>query len=122
ERSGGPDPSARSESGPSLSSGPGVVALACQLFPHRVSSTGRGRSSAPRLKQGDSMTASQRLVVRLFVGSTLLVLSSVAALAQTAPAPARPAQQAPRAKEAADVGAVKGNANDPNNGFLKRHE
>jgi lysophospholipase L1-like esterase len=34
------------------------------------------------------------------------------------PATRRPAQP----KEAADVGAVKGNPDDPNNGFLKRHE
>src|SRR5438045_4068345 len=67
------------------------------------------------------MTAAERLVVRLLVGSSLVVVSALPALAQTAPAPARPAQP-PRAKEPADVGAVKGNANDPNNGFLKRHE
>ena len=43
------------------------------------------------------------------------------ALAQaTAQSPARAAQS--RAKEPADVPAVKGNADDPNNGFLKRHQ
>src|SRR5438045_4534370 len=67
------------------------------------------------------MTAAERLVVRLLVGSSLVVVSALPALAQTAPAPARPAQP-PRAKEPADVGSVKGNPDDPNNGFLKRHE
>jgi lysophospholipase L1-like esterase len=39
-------------------------------------------------------------------------------------APAAQKTQAPRkqSKEPADVGAIKGNADDPNNGFLKRHE
>jgi lysophospholipase L1-like esterase len=67
------------------------------------------------------MIPAPRLVVRLLVGFVVVVSFAAGARAQTA-APARPAQQAPRAKEAADVGAVKGNANDPNNGFLKRHE
>src|SRR3954462_10635810 len=69
------------------------------------------------------MIPAPRLVVRLLVGSALLVPCALTARAQDkAAAPARPATQAPKAKEPADVGAVKGNANDPNNGFLKRHE
>jgi lysophospholipase L1-like esterase len=41
--------------------------------------------------------------------------------APAAPPAARAPQAAPK-KEPADVGAVKGNPDDPNNGFLKRHE
>jgi lysophospholipase L1-like esterase len=68
------------------------------------------------------MSLPPRLVLRFFAASLVVTSLGLVAHAQTAaPAKARPAQP-PRAKEPADVGAVKGNANDPNNGFLKRHE
>jgi lysophospholipase L1-like esterase len=67
------------------------------------------------------MTPAPRHFLQLCIAAILLVPCADLAFAQTATqAPARPAQ--PRAKEPADVGAVKGNADDPNNGFLKRHQ
>jgi lysophospholipase L1-like esterase len=68
--------------------------------------------------------------LRALLASCLAAALAFPALsrAQSAPAaPAAPAAKKPDAprnqkKEPADVGAVKGNPDDPNNGFLKRHE
>jgi lysophospholipase L1-like esterase len=65
------------------------------------------------------MTTSMRALLRVCFALCVLTSISTAAKGQaTAPPAARPAPP----KERADVPAVKGNANDPNNGFLKRHE
>jgi lysophospholipase L1-like esterase len=67
------------------------------------------------------MTPAPRYFLHFCLAAALLVPCAGPAVAQTATqAPARPAQN--RAKEPADVPAVKGNADDPNNGFLKRHQ
>ena len=68
------------------------------------------------------MIRSLRLLLTCSVA--VAILSAVVAEAQpqtTAPPPARPARPA-AAKEPADSPAVKGDPNDPNNRFLKRHE
>jgi lysophospholipase L1-like esterase len=71
------------------------------------------------------MTAASRLLLALL--ASLLAVSTVGAPAaaeaqeQTAAPTARPARP-PARKEPADVPAIKGDPNDPNNRFLKRHE
>lgn len=70
------------------------------------------------------MTPAPRHFLHLCIAAILLAPCADLAFAQAPAAPAapaaRPAQN--RAKEPADVPAVKGNADDPNNGFLKRHQ
>ena len=65
------------------------------------------------------MSLASRLVLRLSFSACVLAPSAL--LAKDPPAAAPAVRPAP-SKEAADMPAVKGNANDPNNGFLKRHE
>src|SRR5215210_4926080 len=65
------------------------------------------------------MPSASRLLLRLTLSA--FVLAPSALLAKDPPAAAPAVRPAP-SKEAADMPAVKGNANDPNNGFLKRHE
>lgn len=60
------------------------------------------------------MTPMLRVYLRRLLVACLLLSMSTVTRAQTA-APPKP-------KERADVPAIKGNPNDPNNGFLKRHE
>ena len=67
------------------------------------------------------MTPAPRHFPHLLLAAILLAPCADTAFAQaTAQPAARPAQNRP--KGPADVGAVKGNPDDPNNGFLKRHQ
>jgi lysophospholipase L1-like esterase len=63
------------------------------------------------------MNRSARFYLRLFLA--LCVSTPAAVLADE---PKAPAAKPARATEAADAPAIKGNPDDPNNGFLKRHE
>ena len=66
------------------------------------------------------MTPAPRHSLHFFLAVILLAPCADAFAQATATPSAPPAQN--RAKEPADVPAVKGNAGDPNNGFLKRHQ
>jgi lysophospholipase L1-like esterase len=69
------------------------------------------------------MISRYRVLLGCCLSASVLV-PSVAPAQPAAPAAPATAQkpQTPPKKEAADVGAIKGNPDDPNNGFLKRHE
>jgi lysophospholipase L1-like esterase len=69
------------------------------------------------------MISRYRVLVGYCLSASVLV-PSVAPAQPAAPAAPATAQKptTPAKKEAADVGAIKGNPDDPNNGFLKRHE
>ena len=68
------------------------------------------------------MTPPLRVFLRSCLAAALLMPCAVLANELQARAEAPPATRRPPVKEAADQPAVKGNADDPNNGFLKRHE
>ena len=70
------------------------------------------------------MSSRYRVLLGCCLSASILVPSFAPAqpAAPTAPPPTAQKPQTPPKKERADVGAIKGNPDDPNNGFLKRHE
>jgi lysophospholipase L1-like esterase len=69
------------------------------------------------------MMSRYRVLLGCCLSASVLVPSVVPAQPAAPAAPATAQKPTtPAKKEAADVGAIKGNPDDPNNGFLKRHE